>query len=86
MNNPSEQCQCEEALMHLAEYLDSELDQIELDRLRDHIDECAACLEAIGREREIRVILKRSCAEVAPDTLRMRVRTQLTLLRHQSVR
>lgn len=81
MSARDEDCRCEEALEHLQEYLDAEMTDIELERLRAHITECTACLAEIGRERELRVILKRSCAEVAPDALRMRVRTQLTLLR-----
>lgn len=74
-------CQCEEALEHLYEYLDAEMSAVQLDRLRAHIDECTTCLDEVSRERELRVVLKRSCAEVAPDALRMRVRTQLTILR-----
>lgn len=76
-----EGCRCEEALEHLYEYLDAEMSEMQLDRLRAHIEECAACLDEVSRERELRIVLKRSCAEVAPDALRMRVRTQLTILR-----
>ena len=76
-----EGCRCEEALEHLYEYLDAEMSEMQLDRLRAHIDECTACLDEVSRERELRIVLKRSCAEVAPDALRMRVRTQLTILR-----
>ena len=74
-------CQCEEALEHLYEFLDSELPERDLARLRAHIDECVTCLDAMGRERDLRVMLKRSCAETAPAALRMRVLTQLTVLR-----
>lgn len=81
MSPKDERCRCEEALEQLQEYLDAEMAEIEWARVHAHIVDCAACLEAIGRERELRVILKRSCAEIAPDALRMRVRTQLTLLR-----
>ncbi|WP_147917925.1 mycothiol system anti-sigma-R factor [Ruania zhangjianzhongii] len=79
--NGLEGCRCEEALEHLYEYLDAEMSEIELGRLRAHIDECNTCLDEVSRERELRIVLKRSCAEVAPDALRMRVRTQLTILR-----
>ncbi|MBK5249176.1 MAG: mycothiol system anti-sigma-R factor [Actinomycetales bacterium] len=74
-------CQCEEALEHLYEYLDSEMPERDLDRLRVHIEECLTCLDAVGREQELRVVLKRSCTETAPAALRMRVLTQLTVLR-----
>ena len=77
----TEGCRCEEALEHLYEYLDAEMSAVQLDRLRAHIDECTTCLDEVSRERELRIVLKRSCAEVAPDALRMRVRTQLTILR-----
>ncbi|UFU07627.1 mycothiol system anti-sigma-R factor [Ruania halotolerans] len=78
---PGHECHCEEALEHLYEYIDAEMTELELDRLRAHISECTTCLEAVSREQEVRVILRKSCVEVAPDELRMRVRTQLTLLR-----
>lgn len=82
----AEGCRCEEALEHLWEYLDAEMTAVQLDRLRAHIEECTTCLEEVSRERELRIVLKRSCAEVAPDALRMRVRTQLTLLRQSRSR
>ena len=81
-----EGCRCEEALEHLYEYLDAEMSEVQLDRLRAHIEECTTCLDEVSRERELRIVLKRSCAEVAPDALRMRVRTQLTLLRQTRTR
>src|SRR5699024_2200365 len=81
-----EGCRCEEALEHLYEYLDAEMSDVQLSRLRAHIEECTTCLDEVSRERELRIVLKRSCAEVAPDTLRMRVRTQLTLLRQSRSR
>src|SRR5699024_8665152 len=81
-----EGCRCEEALEHLYEYLAAEMCEIQLGGLRAHIEESATCLDAISRERELRIVLSRSCADVAPDTLRMRVRTQLTLLRQSRTR
>ncbi|WP_159619585.1 mycothiol system anti-sigma-R factor [Ruania rhizosphaerae] len=84
MTSPSENngaCHCEEALEHLYEYIDREMSHGDLERLKAHIAECETCLDAVSREQEVRVILRKSCVEVAPDELRMRVRTQLTLLR-----
>lgn len=74
-------CQCEEALEHLFEFVDAELPEGDLCRLSAHIESCATCQAAVGREKELRVLLKRSCTEVAPDSLRVRVMTQLTVLR-----
>lgn len=77
----AQMCNCAEALEHLCEYLDSEMDETELDRLRNHIETCATCLEAMASEQSLRVVLRRSCAEVAPASLRLRVLSQITVLR-----
>ncbi len=78
------ECQCDEALMHLCEYLDSEMSERDLIRLRIHLEECPPCADALLRERSLRVVLRRSCVEIAPDSLRTRVMTQITVLRTQS--
>ncbi|MGC0274167.1 mycothiol system anti-sigma-R factor [Pseudactinotalea sp. Z1739] len=77
-------CNCAEALEHLSEYLDSEMDERELERLRTHIEDCAQCLEALASEQSLRVVLRRSCAEVAPPSLRLRVLSQITVQRSTS--
>lgn len=77
----SERCQCEEALDKLEEYLDSEVGELDAERLREHLTECTSCLGEAELERRYRALLQRSCCEVAPETLRVRVRTQIILLR-----
>lgn len=76
---------CQEALEYLCEYLDSELAQADLDRLRAHIESCRRCREAMATEESLRVVLRRSCTEVAPASLRLRVLTQITNLRNRPV-
>ncbi|MFV0427444.1 MAG: mycothiol system anti-sigma-R factor [Beutenbergiaceae bacterium] len=77
----SEDCHCEEALERLQAYLDSELARLDANRLQQHIDDCASCLDQVDYERRIRALLRRSCLEKAPEELRVRVRTQLTVIR-----
>ena len=79
-------CSCEELLDHLFEFLDSELDEDQYARFRAHAAECPTCTEAADAEEHIRALVRRSCAEVAPSSLRVRVQSQLTVLRVNGVR
>ncbi len=81
LRRAAEVCDCTEALEYLCEYLDAEMPDGQLERLRAHIESCEQCLEALASERSLRVVLRRSCAEVAPESLRLRVMSQLTVLR-----
>ena len=80
------QCNCDELLDHLFEFLDAELDERERARLSDHVDGCPTCHEAADVEQHVRALIRRSCTEVAPDSLRLRVVSQLTVLRSTGVR
>lgn len=76
-----DRCQCEEALDKLEEFLDSEVGNVDAERLRAHLDECGTCLGEAELERRFRELLRRSCTEVAPETLRIRVRSEITVIR-----
>jgi anti-sigma factor (TIGR02949 family) len=79
--DPIAGCNCEELLEHLFEFVDSEMTDGDRERLRRHVEECPTCREATDAETRIRVLLRRSCQEVAPTTLRLRVLTQISVLR-----
>jgi mycothiol system anti-sigma-R factor len=79
-------CSCDELLEHLFEFLDSELDDDQQARFRRHAEECRTCTEATDAEQHIRALVRRSCSEVAPSSLRMRVQSQLTVLRVNGIR
>lgn len=81
VSDEGERCQCEEALDKLEEYLDSEVGNVDAERLRVHLDECGTCLGEAELERRFRALLRRSCTEVAPETLRIRVRSEITVIR-----
>lgn len=76
--------QCEELVANLFAFLDAELDADLLDRLAQHLDECGHCHELADAELHLRAILKRCCCEQAPETLRVRIVEQLTVLRMQA--
>ena len=79
--DPLDGCNCEELLEHLYEFVDSEMTDHDRDRLRRHVVNCPTCREATDAETRIRVILRRSSQEVAPATHRLRVLTQISVLR-----
>ncbi|MPV48894.1 MULTISPECIES: mycothiol system anti-sigma-R factor [unclassified Pseudactinotalea] len=79
-------CQCEEALAHLQEYIDCEMSEVDTVRLRVHITTCLTCQDEVGVEQWLRRMLRRSCVEEAPADLRERVLTQITAVRAAVVR
>lgn len=75
------ECGCDEAIDRLFEYLDAELPEPDCLRLAAHLAVCDGCLDAASAEKHVRDLLRRSCAESAPETLRVRVVSQLTVWR-----
>lgn len=61
-------------------YLDGELDGESLNHIRQHLDECSPCLREYGIEREVKVLIARSCAERAPQALRSSVVNQIRIV------
>ena len=78
---PPGPCNCEELLGQLFEFVDSEINEAQYSRLRAHVQECPTCREATDAETHLRVLLRRSCSEIAPAGLRLRVVTQISMLR-----
>lgn len=81
-HEPAEgETECEHALHHLYEYLDSEMTEDDEDRMRAHVAHCSPCLAELSVEELVKKLVKRSCAEQAPATLRLRIHEQLTVIR-----
>ncbi len=74
-------CGCDEAVERLWEYVDSELGELDRDRVEAHLHECAQCLEEEQIELVMKQLVRRCCQEEAPAGLRLRIREQLTVLR-----
>ena len=77
---------CADVIEAVYLYLDGELTGENVDLIRHHLDECSPCLREYGIEREVKVLIARSCCEQAPESLRaavvqrlQTVRTELTV-------
>ena len=74
-------CNCDEAVGRLWEYVDSELGELDHQRVEAHLVECAPCLEEEQIEVVLKQLVRRCCQEEAPATLRLRITETLTVLR-----
>ena len=52
-------CRCEELLEHLYEFVDSEMSENDVARLRRHVADCHTCREATDMETKVRLLLRR---------------------------
>lgn len=69
--------ECSHVVEHIYEYLDSEMTEQDAARMRAHLAHCSPCLAELGVDEIVRQMLRRSCADKAPATLRARIRAQL---------
>ena len=72
---------CSDVIEAVYLYLDGELATESLDHIRSHLDDCSPCLREYGIEREVKVLIARSCAEVAPNSLRDSVVERIRVVR-----
>ena len=70
MSTEHPEVDCGDVIEAVYLYLDGELDADSLNHIRHHLDECSPCLREYGIEREVKVLIARSCAERAPQSLR----------------
>jgi anti-sigma factor (TIGR02949 family) len=68
---------CQEALDELERFLDGELPEGEVDRVRAHLSACYPCTDRASFEEQLRAIVRRGCTDAAPDDLVERIRTGL---------
>ena len=83
MSDDSHDVDCGDVIEAVYLYLDGELDTESLEHIRPHLDECSPCLREYGVEREVKILIARSCAEVAPDSLRHSVVDRIRVVRSQ---
>jgi mycothiol system anti-sigma-R factor len=69
--------ECADFLERIVYLLDNELDEKECALVRMHLEECHPCLETYDLQRTMKAVVARSCSEVAPETLKERVRVQI---------
>jgi mycothiol system anti-sigma-R factor len=68
---------CENSLHALYSYLDGELTDDRRAVIQHHLDECQPCAEPYDFEAELRLVIRRKCAEQVPDTLMAKIRAAL---------
>src|SRR3974377_1130343 len=64
---------CQDALHTLYDFLDGELTTERRAAIQRHLDDCAPCLHAFDFEMELKVVVKRSCQDQVPDSLRTKI-------------
>jgi mycothiol system anti-sigma-R factor len=70
---------CTETLQELYEYLDGELTNDKREHIEQHLNDCSPCYEAFDFEAELRMVIRKRCAETVPDQLRQRIARALDL-------
>ena len=78
MSCDAEDADCAQALARVYEYLDGELSPSDLDRIREHIDDCSPCLKQYDLDIALKALVRRSCQESAPADLRERIMVKIT--------
>lgn len=73
---------CRDVLDRVYVYLDGEIDNVDLAKIRQHLDECAPCFREYGLEQAVRKLVHKHCGhDPVPEGLRTKV-----LMRIQEVR
>ena len=81
MSCDADDADCAQALARVYEYLDGELGPDDLDRIREHIDDCGPCLKQYDLDVALKALVRRSCQESAPADLRERIMVRITEIR-----
>lgn len=68
---------CKDALHQIYEFLDGELTDAKKAAIQHHLDTCQPCAEPYDFEAELRLIVRKKCVEVVPDSLVEKVRAAI---------
>lgn len=79
-NCAGEAGECEEALDRLEQYLDGELPDASLGRIRDHLSACYPCADRATFEEQLRALVRDRCAEATPPGLKQSIMDRLDSL------
>ena len=61
---------CSEVLERVFVFIDNELPTADWAQIQHHLDECGPCLQKYDLERTVKLLVRRSCCESAPQGLR----------------
>jgi mycothiol system anti-sigma-R factor len=71
--------ECAAVIAEVWTLLDSECTTETRDKLRHHLEECPACLRHYGVEERVKRLIAAKCSgDKAPDTLRQRLRIEIS--------
>ncbi|GAA1171128.1 mycothiol system anti-sigma-R factor [Nesterenkonia xinjiangensis] len=73
--------EAEERMERIYEYLDGALSRDDLEEVRTHLHDCPDCASDYDLECIIRSVIRRSCAERAPDTLKVTIMERISEIR-----
>jgi mycothiol system anti-sigma-R factor len=68
---------CNETVERLYQYLDGELTDQRREQIQRHLDACSPCFQAVGFERELRIVIASRCTDRVPAELIERIRSAL---------
>lgn len=68
-------------LERIYEYLDGALSREDIDELQAHLDSCEGCAKDYDLECVIRSVVRRSCTERAPETLKVTITERISQIR-----
>jgi anti-sigma factor (TIGR02949 family) len=68
---------CQDALIKLESFLDGELPDVTVGEISQHLADCYPCADRADFESQLRALVKRGCAEQAPESLLERIRLHL---------
>lgn len=71
-------------IVRLYEYLDGALSLDDLTEVKGHLEHCEECAHEYDLECIIRSVVRRSCQEVAPETLKQRIMGRISEIRVES--
>lgn len=71
----------EERMDRIYEYLDGALSRDDLEDVRSHLHDCPDCASDYDLECIIRSVVRRSCAERAPETLKVTIMERISQIR-----
>jgi mycothiol system anti-sigma-R factor len=72
-----ESANCGETIGRLYEFLDGELTIERRAQIQRHLEECSPCFQAVGFERELRVVISSRCRDRVPEDLMKRIKAAL---------
>ena len=77
MGTGEDAADCSETVERLYQYLDGELTDQRRVHIQRHLDDCSPCFQAVGFERELRVVIASRCTERVPAELIERIKAAL---------